>query len=62
MFTQSGSLSERIRAGLTPLVDRPEDGDKRSVTSPTLAFTGESLSSLDTAVTDTDMGVVSSNQ
>ena len=59
MFTQSGSLSERIRAGLTPLVDRP--GDKRSVTSPTLAFTGESLTSLDTAVTETDMGAVNSN-
>ena len=59
VFTQSGSFSERLRAGLTPLVDRP--GDKGSVTSPTPPIIGSSLTSLDTTVTETDMGAVSTN-
>ena len=57
MFTQSGSFSERLRAGLTPLVDRPGDRDKGSVTSPTPPIIGSSLTSLDTTVT----GAVSTN-
>ena len=56
VFTQSGSFSERLRAGLTPLVDVDRPGDKGSVTSPTPPIIGNSLTSLDTAVTEPDMG------
>ena len=57
MSHQSGSFSERLRAGLTPMVDSP--GDTGSVTSPGLTITSESFTSLDTAVTDT--GAVSTS-
>ena len=45
MSHQSGSFSERLRAGLTPMVDSPGDTG--------LTITSESFTSLDTAVTDT---------
>ena len=57
VFHQSGSFSERLRAGLTPMVDSP--GDKGSVSSPSLAIPSESFTSLDTTITDP--GAVSTN-
>ena len=61
MYPQSGSLSERLRAGLTPLVDAPGVVTKGSVASLSLPFTGESFTSLDTTLTETDMAAVSTN-
>ena len=57
IFHQSGSFSERLRAGLTPMVDSP--GDQGSVSSPSLAIPSESFTSLDTNITDP--GAVSTN-
>ena len=57
MSHQSGSFSERLRVGLTPMVD--SSGDTGSVASPGLTITSESFTSLDTAVTDT--GAVSTS-